>query len=446
MKYLKLIVVLFAFLIGVNKTKAQNNFGTISDFEILPVYLEAGKVKIDPASSTTLVKFSVTYARQINKPTDINISLGTLNSNNQADLFGSNISITNNNFSTGQFIRKDTFTVTIPKVKLVPSHRIYLFTQSADQGSVVIFEYKSYDFSISNLAAPYYVPPVDGAVPLYAYEVRGPSKGLELPDYWYHSLQTNYEGQNVDDGEPVYKKSLIGIIGYIFPTAVQGTVELYRHFKGDDNIYSLSPISPNGYIRDSKVVGYVYNTNNIPKTRPVYQHSNLNKNIHYYVDGPGTFADFRLDGIGFYLLMSPHPNPTYPLPQEDIEEIYQYYSTTGDHFYTTIKKDRPGYTYEKVLGYVHSIQKTGTIPLYRYYTSVSIAKDHYYTTVKDNYNNYLYEGIVGYVYPDGGVNGTTPIYSYYASVNGDHYYNNINANYGGYVNEGIKFWMLQYNH
>jgi hypothetical protein len=311
-------------LIGVNKSNAQNNFGTISDFEILPVYLEAGKIKIDPASLTTLVKFSVTYARQVNKPTDINIILGTLNSNNRADLFGPIINITNNNFGTGHFIRKDTFTVIIPKVKLLPSHRIYLFTQSADQGSVVIFEYKSYDFSISNLAAPYYIPPVEGAVPLHAYEVRGTSNGLELPDHWYHSLQTNYEGQNVDDGQPVYKKKLIGIIGYIFPTAVQGTVELYRHFKGQDNIYSLSPTSPSGYTRDSKVVGYVYNTNNIPKTRPVYLHSNLYDNTHYYVDGPGTFADFRLDGIGFYLLMTPHPNPTYPLPQEDIEELYQY--------------------------------------------------------------------------------------------------------------------------
>ena len=67
-----------------------------------------------------------------------------------------------------------------------------------------------------------------------------------------------------------------------------------------------------------------------------------------------------------------------------------------------------GYVREGIAGYVYSTSLTGTIPLYRYYSSV--ASDHLYTTnfseLAGGKNGYVYEGIAGYVIPTGD-NSTT---------------------------------------
>jgi Repeat of unknown function (DUF5648) len=295
------------------------------------------------------------------------------------------------------------------------------------------------NFATINVApVPVTSAPVADSYPLFAYtKENGGSR-------FYTTYQGPVIGHTYSSNE-IYS----GVMGYIFKDQKPGTIPLYEFYHNYDNIetifyYSTTPTHPL-YGAPEKIIGYVY-SDPVSKTRPVYQHRSQYAYTYIYVDGPGTFQDFNLDGIAFNLLMSPHPNPTYPLPQEDVEELYQYYSTTGDHFYTTIKKDRPGYVYEKVLGYVHSIPKSGTIPLYRYVNPNSPSGDHYYTTSQQNYGGYTYEGIVGYVYGSSGYANTSAIYSYFAPSTANHYYNTVNTNYGGYTSEGIKFYMLSYNH
>lgn len=231
-----------------------------------------------------------------------------------------------------------------------------------------------------------------------------------------------------------------------YSSQVVGTVPLYIYYSAVSGKYHYSTDLANsfGNYNYSGIACYVYSSQ-VTKTRPVFQHFNTTNNDHYFFDGPATFEGYRFEDIKFYILQNPQAT-TYPLPEEDTMELYQYYSSAGDHFYTTLKKDRPGFTYEKVLGYVHTLLKPGTVPLYRYSSSMASSKDHYYTLNQQNYVGYTYEGIVGYVYLDGNYPDTKPVYSYYASINGDHYYNTIDGNYNGYANEGIKFYMLQYNH
>lgn len=295
------------------------------------------------------------------------------------------------------------------------------------------------NFATINVApAPAIDAPVADSYPLYSYtNERGGTR-----------FYTTYRGP-VISRDYLGNEIFAGVIGYVFKVQKPGTIPLYEFYHNYDTeeiikYYSTEPTHP-VYGAPTMIIGYVY-SNQVSKTRPVYQHKSQSANNYIYVDGPGTFDGYALNGIAFYLLMKPHPNPTFPLPEEDVEELYQYYSTSGDHFYTTIRKDRPGYTYEKVLGYVHSIQKPGTIPLYRYVAHNSPSGDHYYTTSQQNYGGYTYEGIVGYVYGSAGIAGTSAVYSYFAPGNGDHYYNTLNTSYGGYVSEGIKFYMLTYNH
>jgi len=430
--------ILFMMLIfSVYFTKAQGN---ISGFEILSEYLLDGKVLINPNSTTTEVKYQITYSRPANGASvNFYYALGTTSGSNGSPVFLENShNVTNSTFGTNIFLKSETITVSIEKSKLIPGNKIFLFYQFDYQESVNAFNFKNYNFvtpiapttPTTPTTPPSYTPPVAGAVPFYEY--YSASTGT-------HFYSTNWVAENYSS-----------ILGYVFKTQEAGTSPLYVYYSSTNNKYQYSLVLSRNL--DGELENFVYRgvacyvyTNPVTKSRPIVEHYNFTSKDSYFFDGPGTFTGYSLRRSEFYILQNQQVT-TYPLPEEDTMELYQYYSNNGDHFYTTLKKERPGFTYEKVLGYINTIRKPGTIPLYRYYTSVSIAKDHYYTTVKDNYNNYLYEGIVGYVYPDGTVSGTTPIYSYYASINGDHYYNNINANYGGYINEGIKFWMLQYNH
>ncbi|MEH3113310.1 hypothetical protein [Pedobacter terrae] len=293
-------------------------------------------------------------------------------------------------------------------------------------------------------------PPVPGSKPLYYYSQS--LGGCYLSSEWL--------GQSVviSDGLHSGTRDFVGIIGYVFTVQQPGTVMLNKfrpnpvrgaRIDRTEFIFSTLTTYPGCYKIGEE--GYVY-TSQVTKTLPVYSRAINNSEYHYYNTQPASIAgenieitEQHLEGIAFYLLQSPQ-STTYPLPENDTMELYQYYSNRGDHFYTTLKKDRPGFTYEKVLGYVHTIQKSGTIPLHRYVNTSSSSGDHYYTTDKQNYGWYIYEGIVGYVYGSDGMVGTSAVYSYFASSIGDHYYNTVNSSYGGYVNEGIKFYMLTYNH
>lgn len=285
-------------------------------------------------------------------------------------------------------------------------------------------------------APPQSFSPVSEAIPLYCYtQTLG---GMRL--------NTTWEGESIaiTDGVHLGTRDYSGIIGYVFTQQQPGTIMLYEYnrYGSFDYYYSTSTNTPSGLTKTNDI-GYVY-PNQISKTLPVYSWYQ-NSKFHLYTTQPASFDNANLEGIAFYMLDRVQPT-TFPLPEEDTMELYEYFSSNGDHFYTTLKKDRPGFTYIKILGYVNTIQKPGTIPLYRYYSASSAAKDHYYTTVKQNYGSYIYEGIVGYVYNNGNAANTIPIHEYYTSINGDHYYNTVNSTPSGYGYYGIPFYMFQYNH
>lgn len=66
---------------------------------------------------------------------------------------------------------------------------------------------------------------------------------------------------------------------------------------------------------------------------------------------------------------------------------------------TTVGETKSGYTYQGILGYVFDEQYSGTIPLYRFYSSVR--QDHFYTTedifLKMIPIGYTYQGIECFV-------------------------------------------------
>ena len=102
---------------------------------------------------------------------------------------------------------------------------------------------------------------------------------------------------------------------------------------------------------------------------PVYQHYTLNSGgYHHYSNTAGSYTGYIFEDIQFYILQNPQVT-TYPLPEEDCAELYQYFSIDyRDHYYTTVKRTYlPDYHFEQVLGYIHTIQKPGTIPLYIYF-------------------------------------------------------------------------------
>ncbi|SDD39994.1 hypothetical protein [Pedobacter soli] len=430
----RIIFLLASVLLMLNlKSQAQTLGVSLNDFSIKNEYLSEGKIY---SPNGVAISGNFGFVRTSSNGNPINVKLVYVEGGVETTISAESVykgSWSNETSWMSEVSGKLTTSQT--------SGKVYLKFTIYNLNGTILSENLStlaYSITISNQASspgdselpatpPPFTVPVNGSIPLFEFY------SATLNSHFYSTEYKNYSGY-------VFSR----ILGYVFTSPQPGTSPMYR-FKGPNYYaYSIIPSSPYiGYNYDG-LLGYIY-LNQVSKTIPIYHHQTSIGGDIYWFDGPGGFSGYDFLGIQFYILQNPQPT-TYPLPEEDTMELYQYYSTNGDHFYTTLKKDRPGFTYEKILGYVHTIQKPGTIPLYRYYTSVSIAKDHYYTTVKQNYNNYVYEGIVGYVYPNAGAPGTTPIYSYYASVNGDHYYNNVNSTYGGYVNEGVKFWMLQYNH
>jgi hypothetical protein len=273
---------------------------------------------------------------------------------------------------------------------------------------------------------PSFVAPVSGAVPLYEYS-WGYIRFLSTTYYSYYPNHS-YEG----------------VLGFVFTSATIGTVPLYEYYSHGNHYYTINQ----GTYGDYTYLGiacYVY-ANQITKTLPVYEHYlESSSGFHRYSNAPMSFSGFNFEGVKFYVLQNPQTT-TFSLPEEDCAEVYQYYSAEyGNHYYTTVKKDHGGgYQFEKIVGYVSTIQKPGTVPLYVYYSGSDT--DHYYTLVNQFYQNYKYEGILGYVYPNSGVSGTAPVYEYYNPSGTDHYYSMLNQTPVPYTSYGVKFYMLQYNH
>jgi hypothetical protein len=121
---------------------------------------------------------------------------------------------------------------------------------------------------------------------------------------------------------------------------------------------------------------------------------------------------------------------------------WYYSSANTDSFYTAF----PG---NEILGtfslratnyfYLFSGQKSGTVPIYRYYAQSPI-KDHFYTRIAGSYGGYALEGIIGYGYTSSG-SSRIAIYRWWNSTITDHAYTTSNSSPGsGYVFEGIAWY------
>jgi hypothetical protein len=114
-----------------------------------------------------------------------------------------------------------------------------------------------------------------------------------------------------------------------------------------------------------------------------------------------------------------------------------------DHFYTQNANEMPsGYMAEQNTWSVLASQVTGSVPLYRYYSSAMT--DHFYSTSASAPAGYMSEGMIGFVFPSG-VPGSVPLYRMYK--NGDHLYtasnmelNDASGKYG-YMPEGIEGYV-----
>jgi hypothetical protein len=443
LKKMSKLQILLCFLISVAmKATAQDSqsyyTGTLTNFQVS----NSNGIQVQANTSTTTINFSVWCSRfaappgeaSMFQPFKMNFKLGL----DDGTQFSTVYTMYSWDFQYNQGFNSKNFIASVSNGSLKPDRKLVIYynvpsygnstySQSHINSVTIVNPYYVYPPGTTNPSnPPSYSVPVIGSVPLYEY--YNSTTGV-------HFYSTTWTGVNFSS-----------ILGYVFNTQVSGTVPLYRYYESSTGKYYYSTIyaSSFGTFVYFDIACYVYDSP-VTKTRPVSEHFNPSNADHYYFDGPGTFSGYNLQGIKFHILQNPQQT-TYPLPEDDTMELYEYYSTNGDHFYTTLKKDRPGFTYIKVLGYVHTIQKPGTVPLYRYYAANTLSGDHYYTTVQQNYSSYVYEGVVGYVYNNGNTSGTIPIYEYYTTINSDHYYNTVLStpqNYGYY---GIPFYMLQYNH
>ena len=437
-KQLGLILGLFFLLSGV---KAQLNYASVTNFEVLPQYLNpvTGKIKISTLSPTTTIQYKVSFVRQMGasgiwKETDMIVGLvcPTLDG---STIFNNTKYITNESFPGGSAYLNDVIvTAIIPKDKLGLGSVYLIWTYGSTfhntqrySASNTSYQFELYEPQPVVGTPPAYEAPVSGSVPLYEYV----SDTKRLLTTTYYSSYPPY--------------TYGGVLGFVFTTATGGTVPLYKFVNttNGNNYYTIvNEGTITGYSSEG-IACYVY-PNQVTKSLPVYEHHITGAPWHLYANVPGIMTGYDLHDIRFYILQNKQVT-TYPLPEEDCAEVYRYYNANiGDHYYTTLKTHYPGYFYEGILGYVSTIQKPGTVPLYRYWNAAD--GDHYYPLVKQNYTGYVYEGIVGYVYPSSGVSGTAPVYSYYSDSDTDHYYEMLNSNFNGYVNEGIRFYMLEYNH
>ena len=457
MKNIKLLLSLTLFLSFCIQLRAQNPSqgvnGNIDDVTINNDYLSGEKIRLSNGA-TTNVKYYIDMSRSSSgantwHPVNMKVGLG-YKENNVYKFFDGAYTFKNEDFGQYNATLYRELTSVVDHSKLPAGAKIYILYENhrpnVPESGWLVEAYAlnstvvAFDFVLSIIpptepepewvvgTPPVFTAPVPGAVPLYEY---GWGIKSTLTTVYYSSY-------------PAY--SYNGIFGYVFVSQEPGTVPLHRYVRDSNgnNYYTTNQGTYAGYSYKG-ILCYVY-ANQVTKTLPVYEHSRVVEPglIYRYSNDPNNFDNYSNDDAKFYILQNRQVT-TYPLPEEDCAELYQYYSNSyQDHLYTTTRYPNGNYYYERVLGYVYTIQKTGTVALYRYWNP-SI-QDHYYTTTRNPSGTYVYEGITGYVYPSSGVSGTVGIYSHYSSSATDHYYNNVYSNHATYDNEGVKFYMMQYNH
>lgn len=273
MRLLKHILLLVMSLFIFNKSQAQQQYASISDFTISSPFINNSGHVIINNGTTTEVKFRVNFSRYLAaegnwnwKNTDITVGLGSYDSGGILITFDGITRVTNADFEQYKGFLEKEFIAKIDNSKLVVGKKIVLVVKPTPSTIFEPYLSRNFDFVFTRpelsevtiwnkISAPsanvyrlsingkpdgpyidYFTPffaykkPAAGAVPIY--EFTGP----EFYDYNY-----SYDQKIGKNG------SKSSIIFYAFKDQVPGTVPVY--------VYT--------HIQDNTGLGYAYTTRNI---------------------------------------------------------------------------------------------------------------------------------------------------------------------------------------
>ena len=135
----------------------------------------------------------------------------------------------------------------------------------------------------------------------------------------------------------------------------------------------------------------------------------------------GTFGELR--GFDYYYSSSGTDSFYTAFPGNEIPNLLQLYSLQASNYF-----------------YLFASQRSGTVPIYRYYLNVPNDGNHFYTTSSSTPGGgYISEGVIGYGWPSSGTNRVAIYRGYNPSLT-DHQYTVGGPVGGGYINEGIEWY------
>lgn len=436
------------------QSKAQNPGqgvnGNIDDVAINYQYLNGNNILLS-SEATTTVKYTIEVSRSSNgsgwHPVNMKVGLGYWDGNSY-EFFDGGHTFLDADFPPGQATLTKELTTVIDHSKLPSaSHMIYVLYENhkpnvpesgwfigalAFNGTMIRYGFipgtpgGSTPESPIIGVPPAFTAPEVGSVPLYEY-VSGNKRRLTTTYY------SSYPGF-----------TYTGIFGYVFTSAIAGTVPLYRytHPTNGNHYFTLTPTTTSGYNYDG-VACYVYGSQ-VTNAFPVYEnYSSSLGSYHRYSNSPDIFPGYSFGGSKFYILQNLSPVP-----------IYQFYYGGGHDHYASPELDATaGFAGWQSLGVDFKAFKSqipGTVPVYLFYSDPN--SDHYISTdinAVTGYADWEYRGISFYAYPTQ-VPGTIPIYLFSnLGTNVNHYttsISNINLQYSGWAKVGIAFYAYPANY
>jgi len=163
MRFLKYTLTLALLFFVVGKSMAQPTYyGSISLFEVLPSYLQNGKIAIS-TGSTTIVKYKIKFNRVVQdtypgltfKPFNMTIRLTTTSGTNIINI-GESFNFTSSIFSGNELFTEIEITDEITNSQLVTGSNIILAYKSPDMQAFAAYSGKEYGYTTGPPPVTYY--------------------------------------------------------------------------------------------------------------------------------------------------------------------------------------------------------------------------------------------------------------------------------------------------
>lgn len=451
MRYLKLLLSLTLFFSFYYQSNAQNPNqgvnGNIDNAAINSQYLNGSKIQLSSAA-TTSVKYNIDMSRSSNganwHPVNMKVGLGYLDGNSYK-FFSGGHTFVGADFSPGQATLSKELTSVIDHTKLPNGSMIYVLyenhrpnvPQSGWFVEALAFSNNQvrYGFILGTTGGPNpenpgspgspvggvppaFTAPEVGSVPLYEY-VSGNKRRLTTTYY------SSYPGFTYN-----------GILGYVFTSAITGTVPLYRfiHPSNGNYYYSINQAGPTAYMPDG-IACYVY-VNQTTNAFPVYvNYSASLGGYHRYSNYPYIFPNYSFDGVKFYILQN------LPPVNSELVPIYSYVKSNGggQHLLSTSTQEGSYWRNEGVNFSVYKTQVNNSVA-FRNLRPKNQSDNLYTSGFADSYWT-LDFGIKFYAYLTQ-VSGTIPIYDYTNSSGKDHYFSPYIEGDPYWVRHGIAFYAF----